>query len=83
MIERVECPAHPKVLLDIDKRLAQTLSCRQKEICTVSRIGTNDFDECFCTHFFKPVSAEAICLRKMSCIQIGMADKPVRKSSMS
>ena len=83
MVKGVERPAHPQVLLDVNEGRTQPPGRREEKIGSIGRLCADDVQECVCRHVLFAVPADMIGPRKMSCIQIGMAESPMRRSSAS
>lgn len=83
VVESIQDPAHQEVLLDVDQRGAESPGRREKEIRAVGQPCTDETNVHVCVHVFLFVPADMTGLRKISCIQIGMVERPMRRSSVS
>src|SRR5690606_41393866 len=83
MVECVERPADPKILLDIANRRTKPVRCRQEKI---ELLSGHRGDDSFISRAAQEgssgmVSAGSIKGLRKSCIQIGIANRPARRSS--
>ena len=82
VIEGVQSPEDPEIFLDIADRRTESIGRRKKQIEPVARRGRYElFVGRGRQERTSPTSAEVSNPRTNSCIQIGRAERPARRSS--